>query len=231
MPFWLVLIWKAIDFVDTASAPFDWGKPVWDFVSNDENTWLFVVVAFLGLMLVVIWPDLVEKWKEVRNPNSTRDNLSDVRTGEVRHNATPSASQVDDEDGSIAVTILRQETLPPEAALMLEIFEAVEPQTRIIQLDIEITVERDLTPISFARLWLDGKPLYPQTFSSGRFSVHMQLLPLYFELPHGFPAGKHAARLEILWGHLPRWDDWEFPLYLDAAVDPTAEPDSEGRSI
>lgn len=230
IPPWAFLAWKIVDFTDTATGVSDWGKPAWDFVSDDENTWLLALVALLCLIFVVTWPDI----KGLDGAIRRKQKQGESDTGNSRENRDTQAIPVHDGRVDNLITdlrILSQENLAPNNALMLEMLDVVNPQAKVVKVVVQITIAKKLTPISFARLSIGKTTSYPMTFAPGRFSHVLQPLPLYFELPSWFPAGNQSSRLGILVGCTPRWEEWDFSLCVDATPFLEAEPVGEEGSL
>ena len=96
---------------------------------------------------------------------------------------------------------------------MLEIFDVVKPKAQVVKIQVMLNA-KDLTTVSFARLSLNAITEYPLQFNGVRFKGSFQPLGIYFELPDWIRPGTHSARIGILSGAIPRWDEWDFQLRI-----------------
>ncbi|MBQ10575.1 MAG: hypothetical protein CMJ45_03385 [Planctomyces sp.] len=211
IPSWLVLVWKAADFLDTSDSLISWGKPIVAFLANDSGTLALLAVALLGLTLSVIGPDIVGVLKR-KSPRFVSEGTLQLAHRTLNTNNAVSQVHVGPEGGQlIDLKIISQELLNPEAAQMLEEFDVVNPEAQVVKIQVLFSAEEQTT-VSFARLSIGTITEYPLQFNGARFQGSMQPLGIYFQLPHWIRPGIHNARIGILVGAVPHWDEWDFQL-------------------
>ena len=100
------------------------------FMGNDANSWLFVLVALVGLIAVVTWPDMKGMAKKVGQRRMTKSGSA------LQGNEKVVVPIHGEENGQRAIDlkILSLRNLSPADAEMLETLDVVEPQARIVEL-------------------------------------------------------------------------------------------------